>query len=76
METQECYAGTWNRNRNKIRTGTGTGTKLEMVILRTVLMIPELSMELNSGNLRSRCEAVIVVLQGLMSSEVELVQGV
>src|SRR5882724_8801826 len=32
-------------------------------------------MELNSGNLRSRCEAVIVVLQGLMSSEVELVPG-
>jgi len=33
-------------------------------------------MELNSGNLKSQCEAVIVVLQGLMSSEVELVQGV
>ena len=32
-------------------------------------------MELNSGNLRSRCEAVIAVLQGLMSSEVELVPG-
>ena len=32
-------------------------------------------MELNSGNLGSRCEAVIAVLQGLMSSEVELVQG-
>ena len=32
-------------------------------------------MELDSGNLRSWCEAVIVVLQGLMSSEVELVQG-
>ena len=30
-------------------------------------------MELNSGNLGSRCEAVIAVLQGLMSSEVELV---
>ena len=28
-------------------------------------------MELNSGNLGSRCEAVIAVLQGLMSSEVE-----
>jgi len=26
-------------------------------------------MELNSGNLGSQCEAVIVVLQGLMSSE-------
>jgi len=32
--------------------------------------------ELNSGNLGSQCEAVIVVLQGLMSSEVELVPGV
>ena len=32
-------------------------------------------MELNSRNLRSQCKAVIVVLQGLMSSEVELVQG-
>src|SRR5882724_5722194 len=32
-------------------------------------------MELNSRNLGSRCEAVIVVLQGLMSSEVELVPG-
>src|SRR5882724_5026604 len=40
-ETQECYVGTRNRNRNKIRTGTGTGTKLEMVILRMVLVIPE-----------------------------------
>jgi len=26
-------------------------------------------MELNSGNLRSQCEAVIAVLQGSMSSE-------
>ena len=25
----------------RIRTGTGTGTKLEMVILRVVLVIPE-----------------------------------
>jgi len=33
-------------------------------------------MELNSGNLGSWCEAVIAVLQGLMSSEVELVPGV
>ena len=33
-------------------------------------------MELGSGNLRNHGEAVIVVLQGLMSSEVELVQGV
>src|SRR5882724_13028488 len=39
-ETQECYVRTWDRNRNK-RTGTGTGTKLEMVILRVVLVIPE-----------------------------------
>jgi len=31
--------------------------------------------ELNSGNLVSRCEAVIVMLQGLMISKVELVQG-
>src|SRR5882724_10381346 len=40
-ETQEWDVGKWNRNRNKIRTGTGTGTKLEMVILRTVLVIPK-----------------------------------
>ena len=33
-------------------------------------------MELGSGNLRNHGEAVIVVLQGMMSSEVELVQGV
>ena len=33
-------------------------------------------MELGSGNLRSHGEAVIVVLQGLMSYEVELVLGV
>ena len=32
-------------------------------------------MELNSRNLGSRCEAVIAVLQGLMSSKVELVPG-
>jgi len=32
-------------------------------------------MELNSRNLGSRCEAVIVVLQQLMSSKVELVAG-
>jgi len=44
-ETQECYVGTQNGTgtgtRIRIRTGTGTGTKLEMVILRTVLVIPE-----------------------------------
>jgi len=46
-------------------------------ILRVVLVIPQVQgMELCSGNLRSQCEAMIVVLQGLMSSEVELVQGV
>ena len=33
-------------------------------------------MELNSGNLKSQCEAVIVMLQGLMSSEVESARGV
>jgi len=38
-------------------------------------VIPSSSTELNSGNLGSRCEAVIAVLQGLMSSEVELVPG-
>jgi len=54
-------------------TGTGTGTKLEMVILRMVWWYPSLSMELNSGNLGSQCEAVIAVIQGLMSSKVELV---
>ena len=60
----------------RIRTGTRTGTKLEMVILRSVLVIPDSSAELSSGNLGSRCEAVIAVLQGLMSSEMELVPGV
>ena len=59
----------------RIRTGTGTGTKLEREILRVALVIPEFEHG-NSGNLRSQCEAVIVVLQGLMSSEVELVPGV
>ena len=59
-----------------IGTGTGTGTKLEMVILRVVLGYLSSRVELNSGNLRSWCEAVIVVIQGLMSSKVELVQGV
>ena len=60
----------------RIRTGTGTGTKLETVILRSVLVIPEFERGTNSRNLGSQCEAVIVVLQGLMSSEVELVPGV
>src|SRR5882724_8529948 len=32
-------------------------------------------MELSSGNLGSWCEAVVAVLQGLMSSKVELVPG-
>jgi len=75
-ETQECYVGTRTGTGTRIRTGTGTGTKLKTAILRSVLVIPSLSAELNSGNLGSRCEAVIAVLQGLMSSEVELVQGV
>jgi len=60
----------------RLGTGTGTGTKIETVILRMVLVIPKLSVELNSRNLGSWCEAVIAVLQRLMSSEVELVQGV
>jgi len=45
----------------RIRTGTGTGTKLETVILRVVLVIPEFE---HRTNLRSQCEAVIAVLQG------------
>ena len=40
-ETQECYVRTQDRTGTRIRTGTGTGTKLEMVILRTVLVIPK-----------------------------------
>jgi len=55
-------------------TGTGTGTKLEMVILRSVLVIPS-RRGTKFWELGSRCEAVIAVLQGLMSSEVELVPG-
>ena len=39
-------------------------------------MTSEVKTELGSGNLRNHSEAVIVVLQGLMSSKVELVQGV
>ena len=35
-----------------------------------------LSTELGSGNLRSWCEVVIAVLEGLISSEVELVHRV
>jgi len=75
-ETQECYVRTWDRNRNQIRTGTGTGTKLEMVIWGRYWWYPSSSVELNSGNLGSQCEAVIAVLQGLMSSKVKLVPGV
>jgi len=59
----------------KIRNRNGTGTKLEMVILRMVLWYLSSSVEY-PGNLGSQCEAVIAVLPGLMSSEVELVQGV
>ena len=62
--------------RTRIRTGTGTGTKLEMVILRSALVIPEFEHEKNSSNLGSLCEAVIAMLQGLMSSKVELGPGV
>ena len=39
-------------------------------------MTSKLSVELGSGNLGSQCEAVTAVLQGLMSSKMELVQGV
>ena len=59
----------------RISTGTGTGTKLEMVILRSVLVIPEFKCRTKFRNLGSWCEAVIAVLQGLMSSKVELCQG-
>ena len=61
---------------HRIGTGTGTGTKLEMVILRMVLAIPEFEHGTKFRNLGSQCETVIAVLQWLMSSEVELVQGV
>jgi len=40
------------------------------------MVIPEFECGTNSGNLGSRCEAVIAVLQGLMSSKVELVPWV
>ena len=53
----------------RIGTGTGTGTKLCTVILRVVLVIPEFKCGTNSRNLGSQCEAVIAVLQGLMSSK-------
>jgi len=77
-KAQECYVRTTRIGTGtRLGTGTGTGTKLETEILRTVLVdTPSSSAELNSRNLRSQCEAVIAVLQGLMSSEVELVQGV
>jgi len=58
----------------RIGTGTGTGTKLELGILRVGLVIPKF--EHGTKFLGSRCEAVIAMLQGLMSSRVELVQGV
>jgi len=53
-----------------------TGTKLETVILRVVLVIPEFKHGTKFRESWSQCEAVIAVLQGLMSSEVELVEGV
>ena len=48
-ETQECYVGTWdrnrnktkNRNRNKTKNRNRNWTKLETVILRSILVIPE-----------------------------------
>jgi len=63
-------------NRNKIITGTGTGTKLETVILRLVLVIPEFECGTKFWESRSQCEAVISSASRLMSSKVELVQGV
>ena len=53
----------------RIGTGTGTGTKLQTEILRVVLGYLSSSVELNSGNLGSQCEAVIAVLPRLMSSK-------
>jgi len=50
-ETQECYVGTWTGTGTRIRTGTGTGIKLEMVILRSVLVIPEFECGTKFGNL-------------------------
>jgi len=38
-------------------------------------VIPKFECRTKFRNLGSRCEAVIAVLQGLMSSKVELVQG-
>jgi len=66
-ETQECYVGIQNRNRNR---------NLKQKHWGRYWWFLSLSAELNSGNLGSQCEAVIVVLQGLMSSKVELVEGV
>ena len=59
-----------------IGTGTGTGTKLETEILRAVLVISKFECGTKFRNLMSQCEAVIAVLQGLMSPKVELAQGV
>jgi len=40
-ETQECNVGTQDRNRNKNKNRKRNWTKLETVILRSVLVIPE-----------------------------------
>jgi len=40
-ENTGMHVGTWDGTGTRIRTGTGTGTKLETVILRSVLVIPE-----------------------------------
>jgi len=48
----------------RTRTGTGTETKLETVILRSVLVIPEFERGTKFRGSRSWCEAVIAVLQG------------
>jgi len=61
-----------NRNKNK---NWNWGLKLKTAILRSY-GDTEFDAELNSGNLGSRCEAVIAVLQRADEFEVELVSGV
>jgi len=60
-ETQECYVRTWDRDRNKNRNRNWNWTNRNIEV---VLVILSSSMELNSRNLGSQCEAVIAVLQG------------
>ena len=55
--------------RTKIGTGTGTGTKLKTGILRVVLVIPEFKCGTKFWESWDQCEAVIAVLQELMSSK-------